>query len=278
MGVMDMGRKNKNRQRREKKKSKQNKAIQEAIVKVENADSKKATFPKLKSVKRKYRCHNGFVEVVNGLFVGSRHDLKDEIIEKIDILVPLNDLDGDIWEKGFKGKIDYIPIEDYHILPYECEKMLATRVAGYVKDGLKVAIFCLGGHGRTGYFASLVLHELGIKNPVGFLKKNYCNNVVESKAQYQAIAEYTNDKNVVDEYYEPRYFDTWFDNLDYWDYSSYSVYKNKCKSSYKNKNYYEEVFCKGTCGNCSELVDGYCYYKGEFRKIDDVACGNYITY
>jgi hypothetical protein len=57
-----------------------------------------------------------------------------------------------------------------------------------VREGKKVGIFCMGGHGRTGYFGSLVLGMLGVEDPIQLLRDEYCKKVVESKEKINQIA------------------------------------------------------------------------------------------
>ena len=59
-----------------------------------------------------------------------------------------------------------------------------------------VALYCMGGHGRTGTAASILLLMMGaaddkgpIENPVEWLRVNYCDQVVESTAQINYIQE-----------------------------------------------------------------------------------------
>jgi hypothetical protein len=51
------------------------------------------------------------------------------------------------------------------------------------EKGKRTAVFCVGGHGRTGYVAACVLYRLGIGNPIVFLREKYSVFAVESSEQ-----------------------------------------------------------------------------------------------
>lgn len=141
---------------------------------------------------RENSCHCGPVEVIRNLFCGSALEALDMVCAPIwvDTLVPLNDLDASIWDLGFRGEILYYPISDYGTLPDDVLDDLIFKVLERLKSGKKVGIFCLGGHGRTGYVAAALLGRLGCEDPIRFLRSNYCKNAVESFAQIQHIAEF----------------------------------------------------------------------------------------
>jgi len=108
-------------------------------------------------------CHIGPVEVIENLFCGS----EDEALAmasasiRVDTLIPLYVLDADIWDLGFRGEILYYPIKDYETLPNDVLDDLVSKILERLSSGKKVGLFCMGGHGRTGYVASVVLGKLG---------------------------------------------------------------------------------------------------------------------
>lgn len=53
----------------------------------------------------------------------------------------------------------------------------------------KVLVHCMGGHGRTGTALAVLLALSGAlkKDPVKWLRKNYCEKVVETKAQFDYL-------------------------------------------------------------------------------------------
>ncbi len=127
------------------------------------------------------------VEIVSGLILGSLRALNAMLEMKPDVLFPLDRLPGWVWDTDFRGEIVYYPIMDYCALPDDVLEQLVAAVLDRLQAGKRVAIFCIGGHGRTGYVAACVLHQLGKENPVAFLKQNYSPLAVESEEQELAI-------------------------------------------------------------------------------------------
>lgn len=127
------------------------------------------------------------VEIVPGLILGSLRALNAMLDMKPDVLFPLDRLPGWIWDTDFRGEIVYYPIVDYCALPDDVLEQLVAAVLDRLQAGKRVAIFCIGGHGRTGYVAACVLHQLGKENPGAFLKQNYSPSAVESEEQELAI-------------------------------------------------------------------------------------------
>lgn len=134
-------------------------------------------------------CHKP-TEVHPGLWVCGKYDYSDLIKDnKVDVLVPLDSVFGHVWEKGFRGDIFYIPIPDFKTIPKEIVVPKAKEVIKLLEEGKRVVIFCIGGHGRTGYFASIVLGILGVLDPIKLLRAEYCSHAVESREQLEAIAD-----------------------------------------------------------------------------------------
>ena len=127
------------------------------------------------------------VEIVPGLILGSLRALNAMLEMKPDVLFPLDRLPGWVWDTDFRGEIVYYPIMDYCALPDDVLGQLVAAVLDRLQAGKRVAIFCIGGHGRTGYVAACVLHQLGKENPVAFLKQNYSPSAVESEEQELAV-------------------------------------------------------------------------------------------
>lgn len=131
-------------------------------------------------------CH-GSVEIYPGLWVGGLCDSYD-MYPFVDVLVPLDTLGGDVWDHHWRGEIYYVPIKDFSVLPRDVAQNRAQAVVDFIKSGKSVGIFCIGGHGRTGYFASLVLGLLGVADPIKLLRENYCSEVLETKEQISEVA------------------------------------------------------------------------------------------
>lgn len=78
---------------------------------------------------------------------------------------------------------------DYGIIewPLEFWTDLMTHID---KNNLKVCVFCMGGHGRTGTaVAAMMMVSLNYTayDAVEWLRKNYCKKVVESKSQVEYL-------------------------------------------------------------------------------------------
>jgi len=136
------------------------------------------------------KCHEGFTEIYPNIFVGKALDIDVNLLNKVDILVPLAFVDGEIWDTGWRGSVIYIPIEDYGTLPEDVERYMVEKMLRIIKKGKSIAIFCSGGHGRTGYFTSLLLGKLGVEDPIELLRDKYCKNAVETDSQIKAIARF----------------------------------------------------------------------------------------
>lgn len=112
-------------------------------------------------------------------------------------LVSLNALSGNIWETGFRGEILYYPIEDYYCLPNDVLDMVVGDIIYRIEKGIDVLVFCLGGHGRTGYIAAAVLGVLGDTDPVGTVRK-VCKSMIEDTTQLKSLAEYLQNPKIMD--------------------------------------------------------------------------------
>lgn len=146
-------------------------------------------------------CHNGPVEVYPNLFLGSLGE-SSQMAKFCDILVPLAECYGSVWDSGFRGEIWYYPIRDYHVLPSDVADQAVSRIVSALENKKKVGIFCLGGHGRTGYLACLVLGALDYADPIRYVRENYCKLAVESNSQIKQIAEKCEAPWLYDEYKE----------------------------------------------------------------------------
>lgn len=130
-------------------------------------------------------------EIIPGLLIGCVRDVREMVMEGADVLVPLAFLDGSIWETPFRGEVIYCPIRDMKVLPEDVLHELVDKICSRLDEGKKVGIFCAGGHGRTGYVAGCVLARRGIKDPIGFLRRNYSSKAIETDQQADAVYAYT---------------------------------------------------------------------------------------
>ena len=129
-------------------------------------------------------------EIIPGLVVGCAGDVGRMVREGADVLVPLAFLDGHIWETGFRGEILYYPIEDMKVLPADVLYELVDKICARLDEGLKVGLFCGAGHGRTGYIAACVLARHGIRDPIGYIRRNYSAKAIETERQATEVFSY----------------------------------------------------------------------------------------
>ena len=90
------------------------------------------------------------VELVPGLILGSLRAMNAILDLRPDVLFPLDRLPGTVWDRGFRGEIVYYPITDASILPDDVLEKLVAEILQRLAAQKRVAIFCAGGHGRTG--------------------------------------------------------------------------------------------------------------------------------
>lgn len=145
-------------------------------------------------------CH-AVTEIFENLFIGGYSQMKEMIYKGVNCFFPLDSVDGIIWDYGWRGEIHYYPILDFETLPEDVLDKCVTEIIECLIDGKKVGIFCLGGHGRTGYIAACVLGKLGIKDPIEYLRKYYCSKAIESNAQVVQISEYIGNPELKDLYH-----------------------------------------------------------------------------
>lgn len=130
--------------------------------------------------------YSDMCEIIQDLYIGSVSDVDEMIRAGVDVLVPLAFLDGSIWDRGFRGEIIYCPVTDGDVLPDDVIYMLVEMIVSRL-GRKKVGLFCAGGHGRTGYVAACVLSELGVPDPIGYLRSSYSPKAVETEKQAQAV-------------------------------------------------------------------------------------------
>lgn len=145
-------------------------------------------------------CHP-VTEIVPNLFLGGYSQVREMVTEKnVDVLVPLDSLDGNIWKYGFRGEILYYPIQDFGTLPSDVYETVCNKILECIKANKKVGLFCMGGHGRTGYVAAGVLGLYGIEDPINLLWTKYCEKAVETTSQLEEIAVISNNMELYDKY------------------------------------------------------------------------------
>ena len=137
-----------------------------------------------------YDERRGATEIVPGLILGGLRDLQAMLDAAPDVLAPLDRLPGHVWDSGFRGEILYCPITDYCTLPDDVLDRFVDALLERLRRGKRIALFCVGGHGRTGYVAACLLYRLGQDNPIAFLRRKYSRSAVESEEQESAVLRY----------------------------------------------------------------------------------------
>jgi hypothetical protein len=185
---------------------------------------------------------------------------------KVDVLISLDSLNSDIWEMGFTGDIMYVPIKDFGILPLAIAKEISDKIIEKLKAGKKCGMFCIGGHGRTGYLAAIILGKLGIEDPIEKIRKEYCEDAIESLNQIYQISQILDKKSLL------KHKST-FEAIDY--YYPYTYLFNG-KSNYQDE-------CCGTCGFYipqakffGSCTTGICHIDAHRTLSNDSACKEWI--
>ena len=225
-------RKYRKQERQERRKLKKEKKVQVTTPVSTKAPASTKTPITINGYMGRRFCHNGPIEVYPNLYLGSLAE-SSQMAEFCDILVPLAECYGSIWDKGFRGEIWYYPIRDYSVLPSDVADQAVAKIVSALENKKKVGIFCLGGHGRTGYLACLVLGALDYADPIRYVRENYCKLAVESNTQIKQIAEKCEAPWLYDEYKE----DEWgTSGLNAWLEAHQSGY-NAYGYGYNNYNY-----------------------------------------
>jgi len=204
-------------------------------------------------------CHQGLTEIRKGLYCGSEMNILSAMKtgRKLDVLVPLNSLEGSIWDYGFRGEILYYPIRDYGALPNQVLNELVTLIIDRIHLGKTVGVFCLGGHGRIGYVIAAVLGKMGITDPIAFLRGNYCRKAVESNEQVEQIAFFLDKPELTKMYCEMASYSLSLNMLGH--YGNFSIPLHRSEVQLK-------------CCNCQFQHKNHCYLLGASVQDDEKAC------
>ncbi len=187
----------KNKKKKKKDKHKQSSVQHGKIPKAKDEPKVTTTYT---AYSGKKQCHTDPCEIIKGLWIGS-HWSVDDMVKTCSTIVPLSDSDGDIWDT-WRGELLYVPITDYQSLPIDVLQIYAMKVAEKIIRGETVGVHCMGGHGRTGYFASAVLWLLevpqlaGYTDPVKYIREKYCKKAIESAAQLKSLGAFTGISNL----------------------------------------------------------------------------------
>lgn len=226
------------------------------------------------------QCHTGFYEIYPNLFMGAKMDVTRDLCNKVDVLIPLDSLDAKIWEFGYNGDILYIPTADFGTLPKAIELTMIDKVLDLLREGKKIAIFCLGGHGRTGYFVGCILAELGIKDPIKLMWDEYCKSAVESLVQLEAISEYlprSNREEFRENYREQLSFysiSSSYLNNSWW--KDMYEYDTPTKKDIADFDCFKDILNNKICGDCQLLENNLCCVDGLLKGNCDKACEDFV--
>lgn len=70
-------------------------------------------------------------------------------------------------------------------------KQMIEWVADQIKEGKRIHVGCIGGHGRTGTFlAALVAHMKINDDPIKWVRKHHCKKAVESASQVKFLVKH----------------------------------------------------------------------------------------
>ena len=83
-----------------------------------------------------------------------------------------------------------VPTRDYSV-PSKADLDAGLIAAiNCMTKGQTLYVGCMGGMGRTGLFLAVLAKAFGVKKPVEFIRANYYAHAVETKEQYQYVADY----------------------------------------------------------------------------------------
>ncbi len=227
--------------------SKKNHISKSQILHKEEVKVKTTSTSIVPSYSYKIPCHK-VTEIFRKFYLGGITQVKTMVQDiGVDVLVPLDSLYGDIWDWGFTGKIAYYPINDFEVLPTDILDRLVEEILTYLENGKLVGLFCVGGHGRTGYIAACVLGLLGIEDPINYIRTNYCEKAIESNEQVKAISKFLHKPELYEMY---KMKDFYYGS--YKSYSSHGMYGSAFDEEYLGVNddiellnYYEKLWGKG---------------------------------
>lgn len=133
-----------------------------------------------------YAGHPGMALPGGMVFGGSAHT---PVVKNADIYVALEASArfnlSDPWEAHQITNVRFSIADSYP--PKDSEvprfKKMVTYLCNQVQAGKKVHVGCIGGHGRTGLVLAAMAAELGHKDAIQYVRKNYCSKAVESSEQ-----------------------------------------------------------------------------------------------
>jgi protein-tyrosine phosphatase len=174
-------------------------------LEIKNEIDKKPTYP----VYSKKECHCGTIEVFKdpktnipicggGEYRGVQITPEDLLIDvgiKLDSLVEIKNVEGTEKLNEYGNykiiKINWKDMDDVN-LPKEFWIELVKVIR---KTKRRTIISCVGGHGRTGTTLSILAFLMkGEKEPIKFVRENYCQEAVETNSQIEYVEDICNLK------------------------------------------------------------------------------------
>lgn len=139
---------------------------------------------------------------------GSRYlkaDKENKALKSMDLVIPLDD-EVILGDPGQRITYLFWPWRDQDSPQPKFLVFLENVIIPELKAGKKILVYCTGGHGRTGTFLAtlIALLEPEVEDPVATLRSRYCEEAVESQAQYDYIFEELKGVKVPEEY-RPKY-------------------------------------------------------------------------
>ncbi len=248
----------------------------------------------------KKTCHTDPCPIVPNFYLGS-YWAEDDMACLCDYLVPLDSVSGSIWLLGWDGEIIYVPITDYKALPMPVLCKYVEKIALLIANGKSVGMFCVGGHGRTGYMATAILWTLGIPqeagydDPIQYVRDKYCIKAVESYAQMESLEAFTGIKGLALKHNQKVFgtvkgftsaysFDRKWDNAMYdeWGYDEWG-YDKAIPLSTSDAKGYDEPLAADPCWDCLHSEDvinstGKYVLQCELSYKTGALCENYYSW
>lgn len=161
----------------------------------------------------------------------------------------------------------YIKWQDQAKAPLKKIEDWQGFLRGLRGTSLPIAVGCMGGHGRTGTFLSIMAWLMGLpqkeqKKPVQYIRDIYCKECVESKVQFEQIKDMTG----VDE-------TSLYVSYSTYDYAGAGYYWTKGSTGYgvyKPKDNDEKPFAVNHNPDDDNIKYGYFWCKrhhGSFEKL-----------
>jgi hypothetical protein len=110
--------------------------------------------------------------------------------DKFDVLVPLVDSGFTVGSMvvDYLGLLMWFPIKDFSAPNPAKLRIMAQRMNDFAKGGARVALWCIGSHGRTGTVlaACIGLEEPDV-DPIDAVRERHCKHAVENHEQLVSV-------------------------------------------------------------------------------------------